>query len=66
MMKKWRELAWLVGLAALAALLIAFAILLALRLSAGPARAANEPPAPVYSSAALGGASGGSAGRGST
>lgn len=52
-MKKWRELAWLVGLAALAALLIAFAILLALRLSAGPARAANEPPAPVYSSAAL-------------
>lgn len=35
MMKKWRELAWLVGLAALAALLIAFAILLALRLSAG-------------------------------
>lgn len=53
MMKKWRELAWLVGLAALAALLIAFAILLALRLSAGPARAANEPPAPVYSSAAL-------------
>ena len=50
-MKKWRELAWLVGLAALAALLIAFAILLALRLSA--ARAANEPPAPVYSSAAL-------------
>lgn len=52
-MKKWRELAWLVGLAALAALLIAFAILLALRLSAGPARAANELPAPVYSSAAL-------------
>ena len=52
-MKKWRELAWLVRLAALAALLIAFAILLALRLSAGPARAANEPPAPVYSSAAL-------------
>ena len=52
-MKKWRELAWLVGLAALAALLIAFAILLALRLSAGPARAATEPPAPVYSSAAL-------------
>ena len=52
-MKKWRELAWLVGLAALAALLIAFAILLALRLSAGPARAASELPAPVYSSAAL-------------
>ena len=52
-MKKWRELAWLVGLAALAALLIAFAILLALRLSAGPGRAANDPPAPVYSSAAL-------------
>ncbi|MFR5967769.1 MAG: cell wall hydrolase [Oscillospiraceae bacterium] len=42
----------MVGLAALAALLIAFAILLALRLSAGPARAANEPPAPGYSSAA--------------
>lgn len=52
-MKKWRELAWLVGLAALAALLIAFAILLALRLSAQEARAASELPAPVYSSAAL-------------
>lgn len=66
MMKKWRELAWLVGLGTLAALLIAFAILLALRLSAGPARAANEPPAPCLQLRRAGGASGGSAGRGST
>lgn len=52
-MKKWRELAWLVGLGSACCAAHRLRHSLALRLSAGPARAANEPPAPVYSSAAL-------------
>lgn len=43
----------LAGYIALCALLIILAAIISLRLSAQEARAANEPPAPVYSSAAL-------------
>ena len=53
MMNDRRVKAVLAGYIALCALLIILAAIISLRLSAQEARAANEPPAPVYSSAAL-------------
>lgn len=53
MMNDMRVKAVLAGYIALCALLIILAAIISLRLSAQEARAANEPPAPVYSSAAL-------------
>lgn len=52
-MRNWRGKAVLAGYIALCALLIILAAIISLRLSAQEARAANEPPTPVYSSAAL-------------
>lgn len=52
-MRNWRGKAVLAGYIALCVLLIILAAIISLRLSAQEARAANEPPAPVYSSAAL-------------
>lgn len=52
-MRNWRGKAVLAGYIALCALLIILAAIISLRLSAQEARAASEPPAPVYSSAAL-------------
>lgn len=52
-MRNWRGKAVLAGYIALCVLLIILAAIISLRLSAQEARVANEPPAPVYSSAAL-------------
>ena len=52
-MRNWRGKAVLAGYIALCVLLIILAAIISLRLSAQEARAASEPPAPVYSSAAL-------------